>query len=139
MIWVKRIGAVLLLAVVGFLVWSWLAGPIRAKRDIAEFAGAMQDCTVLDQDYKNALNGVTMNRAVEGPEGETCKVRMDIYGPQYMYCKFPMQIMPDLAASFAAGSKNIGFFGGFSLVIDTNSDDPLYLAMNSPACELMNR
>jgi len=135
MIWFKRLVILLLLVAIGFLGWSWQFGPMRMKRDINDFAKNMESCAAFDQDFRNAFNGETMNRAVLGPVDDTCGVRMDTLSPQVMQCAFAMEDMPELAAAFARQADNIGFFGGMRLIIDTQSTDPLQQAMNSPACE----
>lgn len=138
MLWLKRLVILLAVGVIGFLAWSWFAGPLRAKRDIAEFAQMMESCTPFDQPYKTLIGGYDMHRAVKGPEEGACRVTMSTTSPKILSCAFASSDMPDLAASFARQADAIGFFGSTSIQIDTNSTDPLTTAMNSPACALVD-
>jgi hypothetical protein len=137
MIWIKRLGVVLLLAVIGFLVWSWQAGPMRVKRDISGFAEMMQSCTDFSQDFKDPFSGQTMNRAISGLDGDTCGITMQTYSPQSLHCEFAKEDMPELARAFGMRAENIGFFGGMQMSLSTENPDALQQAMNSPACKLI--
>ncbi|VAV89776.1 hypothetical protein MNBD_ALPHA07-1156 [hydrothermal vent metagenome] len=137
MIWIKRIGIVLLLAVIGSLIWSWQAGPIRMKRDISGFAEKMGSCSAFNQDFKDLFSGKTMNRAIAGPEDDTCVVRMQTYSPQILQCSFAMEDVPELARAFARQADNIGFFGGWRVNINTQNPDPWQRIMNNPACKMI--
>ena len=135
MIWLKRLGLVLLLAAVGFLGWSWQFGPMRMKRDISQFAMNMESCTAYNLDFKYALSGDTLNWAVLGPEENSCKLRMETHSGRFQHCAFAMRDMPKLANTFAGYADYIGFYGNILLTIDDEGDDPLEEALNGPACE----
>ena len=53
-------------------------------------------------------------------------------------CLWPMTDMQAIAASFARQSEFIDFFGLSRLVIDSNSDDPFYTALNNGSCDLVD-
>lgn len=137
MIWIKRLVVLLLLVVAGFLVWSWLVGPIRMKRDISNFAKMMNGCTDFSQDFTDPFSGKFMNRAISGSEGDTCKLTMQTYSPLSLQCEFAKEDMPELARAFAMRARNIGFFGMTQMRISTENPDALQQAMNSPACKLI--
>ncbi len=138
MIWLRRLLILLVLLVLGFFAWSWFDGPIRAKRDIVAFAKSMESCTPLDQTYREVIGRTRMHRAVIGPKDGACEVVMDTTSPKVLRCAFPMEDLPAIATAFASQANWIGMFGGTRLNIDTSSTDPLYEAMNGPACELVD-
>ncbi len=137
MIWIKRLIVLLILAAAGFLTWSWLVGPIRMKRDISSFAKMMGSCTDFSQDFTDPFSGKFMNRAIAGPEGDTCKLTMQTNSPLSLQCEFAKEDMPELARAFAMRAGNISFFGGMQIHMSTENPDALQRAMNSPACKLI--
>ncbi len=139
--WIKRILAVILLAIAAFFVWNWFFGPLKAKRQYAQFSRAMASCTPLDQTVTAMMRGLSLTRSVKGADGETCGIEMQALAPEptFLVCDLPLDQMPELAASFLRQNDNIGLFGITRVYIDIDSDDPWQVAMNSPACRLEKR
>ncbi|HHL20482.1 MAG TPA: hypothetical protein ENJ52_03025 [Aliiroseovarius sp.] len=139
--WVKRILAVVLLVIAAFFIWNWFFGPLKAKRQYAQFAKAMASCTPLEQTVTAMLRGLTLTRSVKGPDGDTCGVELQTPAPfpQFLVCDLPLDQMPELAASFLKQNDNIGPFGITRVYIDIASDDPWQVAMNSAACRIEER
>lgn len=137
----KALVIVVLIVVIGFFGWNWFLGPLKAKRQIAQYAAAMSSCTPIEQTVTAMLGGLTLTRSVSGPDGDTCAIEMQTPAPfpEFLVCALPPDEMPVLAADFLRQNDNIGLFGMTSLRIDINADDPLQAAMNSPACEIERR
>lgn len=137
-----KIALIAILAVVaGFLAWNWFFGPLKAKRQFAEYTDAMASCTPLDQTVTALTRGLTLTRSVKGPDGDLCGIELQIPAPfpEFLVCDLPRDRMPVLAASYLKQNDNIGLFGITGVQIDLGSDDPMQAAMNSPACRVERR
>ncbi len=132
---------VVLIAVIAFFGWNWFFGPLKAKRQFAEFAEAMSTCTPLDQTITAMMRGRTLTRSVKGPDDTTCGIEMQTPAPlpEFLVCNLPLDQIPVLAASFLRQNDNIGLFGITGVQIDINSDEPMQVAMNGPACRVERR
>lgn len=132
---------VVLIAVIGFFGWNWFFGPLKAKRQFAQYAEAMSTCTPTEQTVTAMMRGLTITRAVLGPDGDTCGIEMQTLAPfpEFLVCDLPLDQMPVLAADFLRQNDNIGLFGITGVQIDIGSDDPMQVAMNSPACRIERR
>ena len=137
----KALLVIVVLAIIAFFVWNWFFGPLKAKRQYAQYSEAMASCTPLEQTVTAMLNGLTLTRSVKGPSGDTCKIEMQTLAPfpQFLVCDLPLAQMPEIAKSFLKQNDNIGLFGTTRVHIDISSDDPWQAAMNSPACRIEKR
>lgn len=137
----KLILAAVLVGVIGFLVWNWFFGPLKAKRQFAAYTEAMATCTPLEQTVTALTRGLTLHRSVKGPDGDTCGIEMQTPAPfpEFLVCDLPLDQMPQLAASYLKQNDDIGLFGITGVQIDINSDDPMSVAMNSEACRIERR
>ena len=137
----KRLLIVFLIGVIGFFGWNWSFGPLKAKRQFAQYAAAMSTCTPLEQTVTAMMRGMGLTRSVGGPDGDTCGIEMQTLAPfpEFLVCDLPLDQMPVLAADFLRQNDNIGLFGITGVQIDINSDAPMQAAMNSPACEIERR
>ncbi len=133
--------SLLLIGVIGFFGWNWFFGPLKAKRQFAAYTEAMSACTPLEQTVTALTGGMTLTRSVKGPDGDTCGIEMQSPAPfpEFLICDLPLDQMPVLAASYLKQNDNIGLFGITGVQIDINSDDPMLVAMNSPACRVERR
>lgn len=139
MIWVKRGVSLLIIAAIGFLCWSWFAGPLKVKRDIRTLGAHMQSCTPLEQLNKNLFTGEDYTTAVVGPGEETCQVDFQSYRNDWVVCHFPLSEMEVIGASYADQAENIGFWGSVRIRYSSSDPTPLQAAMNTPACKSETR
>ena len=137
MVWIKRLLVVALVTIAALSAWSYFMGGLKMQRDIAIFATAMEDCSPLSQEMGEPIPGIRAFRAILGREGDACRIEMSTTTPQVLDCRWPMEDMAAIAASFARQADLIDFFGGTRLVIDTSSDDPFYTALNNGSCDLV--
>lgn len=137
----KALLVIVVLAVVAFFVWNWFFGPLKAKRQGAQFADAMESCTPVDQTLTALTGGQTLTRAVKGRKDGNCRFEIQALSPNpmFMVCEVPLDQMPALAESFRKQNANIGLFGITRMQIDTESEDPMQTVMNSDACQLETR
>ena len=138
---IKGLLIVVLIAVIGFFGWNWFFGPLKAKRQLAEFTEAMSTCAPLNQTLTALTGGLTLSRSVKGPDGENCGIEMQTPAPfpEFLVCNLPLDQMPVLAADYLRQNDNIGLFGITGMQIDTSSNNPMQAAMNSAACKVERR
>lgn len=136
MTWLKRILILIVIAAIGFFAWNWAFGPIKAKRQIVQFAAAMETCEPLEQTVTFMSRGNPKTHSVKGQDGDMCvfEVQTAAPFPEFIVCTLPMAEMPVIAESYGKQGDNIGIFGGVRFTMSTESQDPYFLALNSPAC-----
>ncbi len=128
-----RIIGLAVLAAIGLVGWSYMWGGMRMNRDAAAFADNMLQCAPFDQDAHLTRYG-PMNRAVLGPEGQTCGLQFATFGPEIIKCAAPMADMPAIVEAFIATTVDIDFFGVSRVSFSMSDDDAYTLLLNSEAC-----
>ncbi|MDJ0759461.1 MAG: hypothetical protein QNJ19_08675 [Woeseiaceae bacterium] len=132
---VKPMASVVVIAVAGFFVWNYFAGPLKYRRDMQSFADLVENCEAGSLAINAGIGGGALEHTVEGRRDDRCAVRMDITGPYVIRCAFPVEQLSVLAQGFSDLGKAVGIFGGATIRISTSNPDPLTKALNSDACE----
>ena len=127
--------SIIVLAVGGFFIWNYLAGPLKYQRDMHAFAENLATCETYSADIYMPLSGAALNHAIDGlQEDGSCHVRIEALGAHEVRCAFATSDLPELSRAFADFADALDMFGGTSFQISTSNPDPLSRALNSDAC-----
>ena len=130
----KIITSFIVVAVIAFFTWNYLAGPLKHRRDMHSFADSVAQCETSTHDIWMSVSGQTLEYVVDGPMAGRCGVRLGTSGPDVIRCAFPNEDLPNIAQGFVDMADAVGIFGGYSVQISTSNPDPLTEALNSDAC-----
>jgi hypothetical protein len=124
----KGLVSVVVVAVVAFVAWNFLFGPLRYQRDVRAFAASLETCEPFSQPIAKLQH--TIDKLDDG----RCTLRMATLGPHEIRCTLSAEDLPVIAQGFADLADRVDMFGGTELLISTSDPDPLTQMLNSDAC-----
>lgn len=130
----KILVSVVVIAVIVFFIWNYLAGPLKYRSDMRSFADSVAQCEAGTHDIWMSVSRQSLEYAVDGLADSRCVVRLGTPGPQFLRCAFRTEDLPKIAQGFAKMADDVGIFGGVNLQVSTSNPDPLTEALNSDAC-----
>ena len=130
----KVLLVLIVVAVIGWLTWNYLAGPMKHQRDMQAFAASVEQCEPIVAEIYMPISGLSMAHTVDGMRDNRCQVRIETLGNHEIQCAFPVEDLPVIAQGFVDLANQVDIFGGTEFRVSTSDPDPLTQALNSEAC-----
>ena len=131
---VKLLMAGIVLIVVGFFAWNYLAGPLKERRDTRAFGQNLLTCTPYSQPLRKLSRDDNRTHDIVGEVGGLCSVRFATLGPEKIQCEFAPDMLDEIGTAYIASADDIGLTGGMNMRYSSSNPDPLTRALNSGAC-----
>ena len=132
---VQVLMTIALLAVIGFFAWSYLAGPLKERRDTRAFGQNLTSCTPYTQRLRKLSRDDNRTHDIDGEIDGKCLVRFASLGADRIHCAFAPDVLEEIGVAYAESADDIGLFGGMRVHYSSSNPDPFTRALNSDACD----